>query len=97
MKARILNFPEVNFSLFLNSLKMYRDSGVWLEITNLIVPSWTDNLDEITTMCKWLSENGFNDTPVHFSRFYPIYKLEQLPPTPLKSLSKHADIALVRV
>jgi pyruvate formate lyase activating enzyme len=77
----------------LDSLKIYRDSGVWLEITNLIVPSWTDKIDEIGKMCKWLSENGFKDTPLHFSRFYPTYKLQQLPPTPVEILRSAAKIA----
>ena len=44
-------------------------------------------------MCKWLSDNGFRNTPIHFSRFYPIHKLEQLPPTPVDILNKAAAIA----
>jgi pyruvate formate lyase activating enzyme len=67
--------------------------GVWLEITNLIVPTWTDNLEQIRVMCRWLGENGFNKVPIHFSRFYPTYKLEQLPPTPVDILNKAAQIA----
>jgi pyruvate formate lyase activating enzyme len=77
----------------LDSLKVFRDSGVWLEITNLIVPGWTDNTDEIRKMCRWLSENGFDRTPLHFSRFYPLYKLEQLPPTPVETLYAAYKIA----
>ncbi|HOF20512.1 MAG TPA: AmmeMemoRadiSam system radical SAM enzyme [Bacteroidales bacterium] len=77
----------------LDSLLIYRDSGVWLEITCLIVPTWTDKADEIAAMCKWLSEGGFRDTPVHFTRFYPIYKLDQLPPTPVEFLNEAAGIA----
>ena len=77
----------------LDSLKVYRDMGVWLEITNLIIPSWTDKTDEIRQMCKWLSSNGFSSVPLHFSRFYPMYKLEQLPPTPVDLLNKAAQIA----
>ena len=77
----------------LDSLKIYRDMGVWLEITNLIVPEWTDNTEEIRKMCKWLAENGFNKVPVHFSRFYPLYKLEQLPPTPVDILNQALQIA----
>jgi pyruvate formate lyase activating enzyme len=77
----------------LDSLKIYREMGVWLEITNLIVPTWTDNTDEIGKMCKWLSDNGFNDTPLHFSRFQPMHKLEQLPPTPVEVLRSAAKIA----
>jgi pyruvate formate lyase activating enzyme len=77
----------------LDSLKIYKDMGVWLEITNLIVPTWSDNIDEIGKMCKWLSDNGFRDTPLHFSRFYPVYKLEQLPPTPVDILKNAAKVA----
>lgn len=77
----------------LESLKIYREMGIWLEITNLVVPSWTDDLTEIRRMCAWLAENGFERTPLHFSRFHPIYKLEQLPPTPPELLYKAAAIA----
>jgi pyruvate formate lyase activating enzyme len=77
----------------LDTLKVYRDMGVWLEITNLVVPTWTDRTEEIRKMCQWLSKNGFSDTPLHFSRFYPIYKLQQIPPTPLELLNKAAMIA----
>ncbi|NLJ42107.1 MAG: AmmeMemoRadiSam system radical SAM enzyme [Bacteroidales bacterium] len=81
------------FQPVLDALKIYLDSGVWLEITNLVVPTWTDKSEEIYRMCKWLSENGFKNVPVHFSRFYPTYKLEQLPPTPVDILNKAAQIA----
>ena len=77
----------------LDTLKIYKDMGVWLEITNLVVPTWTDKTEEIRQMCRWLSNNGFNKTPIHFSRFYPTYKLEQLPPTPVEILNKAAQIA----
>jgi pyruvate formate lyase activating enzyme len=78
----------------LESLKIYKETGVWLEITNLIVPSYTDKTDEIQNMCKWFAENGFTNTPIHFSRFYPLHKLEQLPPTPIETLKKAYDIAV---
>lgn len=78
----------------LDALKIYRDEGVWLEITNLVVPGWTDKPDEIRQMCRWLSDNGFNDTPIHFSRFQPQYKLEHLPPTPAGILNTASSIAL---
>lgn len=78
----------------LESLKSYRDMGVWLEITHLIVPSYTDKPGEIRDMCIWLKNNGFSSTPIHFSRFYPMHKLEQLPPTPLQILKQAHDIAI---
>ncbi|MCX6301628.1 MAG: AmmeMemoRadiSam system radical SAM enzyme [Bacteroidia bacterium] len=78
----------------LDALKIYKDMGTWLEITNLIVPTWSDNTEEIGRMCKWLSENGFKETPLHFSRFYPTHKLEQLPPTPVELLRDALKIAI---
>lgn len=77
----------------LDALKTYRDEGVWLEITNLIVPGWTDKPDEIKQMCRWLADNGFTETPIHFSRFQPQYKLEHLPPTPTAILNAASSIA----
>ena len=77
----------------LSSLKTLKDEGVWLEITNLVIPSWTDDLEMIKKMCGWLIENGFDDTPLHFSRFHPQYKLQRLPSTPVNTLVKAKDIA----
>lgn len=77
----------------LDSLKIYKEMGVWLEITNLVIPQWTDKTDEIRKMCRWLADNGLAEVPIHFSRFYPMHKLEQLPPTPVELLNRAADIA----
>jgi pyruvate formate lyase activating enzyme len=78
----------------LDTLKTIRDEGVWLEITNLVVPSWTDDLDMIKRMCEWLLQNGFENTPLHFSRFHPMYKLIQLPPTPVNILKSARETAV---
>lgn len=77
----------------LDTLITMKEQKVWLEITNLIVPEYTDKPDEIREMCRWLFNNGFRDTPLHFSRFQPMYKLEQLPPTPVSTLDKAWEIA----
>jgi pyruvate formate lyase activating enzyme len=78
----------------LNGLKIFREMGVWLEITNLVVPSWTDDLDMIKRMCQWLVSNGFENNPLHFSRFHPEYKLQRLAPTPVNTLESARKIAL---
>jgi pyruvate formate lyase activating enzyme len=77
----------------LNTLKTLKEHKVWLEITNLIVPSWTDDFDMIRRMCEWLVSNGFAEYPLHFIRFFPLYKLTQLPSTPIASLLKAKEIA----
>ena len=78
----------------LNTLKIMKEEGVWLEITNLVVPTWTDDLAMIRKMCQWLMSNGFQDTPLHFSRFHPQYQLSNLPPTPQSTLAKAREIAI---
>jgi len=78
----------------LTTLKVLKEEGVWLEITNLVIPSWTDNLEMIRKMCEWLCANGFSDCPLHFSRFIPLYKLTQLPTTPVSTLERAREIGL---
>jgi len=77
----------------LNTLKTLKKNSVWLEIINLVVPTWTDDLNMIKEMCEWLVANDFSETPLHFSRFTPMYKLTNLPYTPVSSLEKAMDIA----
>jgi pyruvate formate lyase activating enzyme len=78
----------------LNTLKILKEMNVWLEITNLVIPGWTDDLGMIKKMCDWLHANGFDDTPLHFSRFHPEYRLTQVPSTPVETLVKARNIAL---
>jgi len=78
----------------LRTLKVFKEEGVWLEITNLVIPSWSDNLEMIRKMCEWMAGNGLQDSPLHFSRFNPLYKLNQLPMTPVSTLERAREIAL---
>ncbi|MFH1049838.1 MAG: AmmeMemoRadiSam system radical SAM enzyme [bacterium] len=78
----------------LRTLQILAEEGVWLEITNLIVPTWTDDLKMIRQMCKWLTKNKLNKYPLHFSRFHPLHKLTNLPQTPAETLEKARKIAL---
>lgn len=78
----------------LKSLKVLKEEGVLLEITNLILPGYNDDTDTITKMCLWIKENLGPDTPLHFSRFWPLYKLIALNPTPVETLEKARQIAI---
>jgi pyruvate formate lyase activating enzyme len=78
----------------LETLKVLKEEGVWLEITNLVVPGWSDDLDVVRRMCGWLYDSGLSDAPLHFSRFVPLYKLRHLPPTPVSTLDRARQIAL---
>ena len=78
----------------LGTLKRLKEGNVWLEITYLIIPTINDGEKEIKEMIGWVLENLGCEVPIHFSRFYPTYKLENLPPTRLDSLKGARKIAL---
>lgn len=77
----------------LNTLKVLKEEQVWVEITNLVVPQWSDDMDTIKRMCDWLVQNNLEHFPLHFSRFSPMYKLTHLPATPVSALEKAHKIA----
>lgn len=77
----------------LRTLKVLKEEGVWLEITNLVVPGLNDDMKQIEEMCMWIAKELGKDVPLHFSRFHPDYKLTDAEPTPLATLEKAHDIA----
>ena len=77
----------------LNTLKTLKELGVWFEIINLVVPTYTDNLDTIRRMCGWIAKELGPDQPLHFSRFHPQHKLAHLTPTPVQTLVKARELA----
>ena len=72
---------------------MLKEENVWIEITNLIIPTANDSDEDLRNLCLWIKDNLGPDTPVHFSRFFPMYKLLDLSPTPLKTLVRAKKIA----
>ena len=77
----------------LRTLKIIREEKIWLEIVNLVIPTINDEFEDIRRMCEWINNHLGYDIPVHFSRFFPAYKLTNLPPTPIETLEKAYDIA----
>ena len=78
----------------LNALKILRDSGVWYEIVYLVVTSLNDSDEELKDTARWVYENLGPDVPLHFSRFYPMYQLRNLPPTDPKILTTAREMAM---
>lgn len=58
----------------------------WLEIVNLIVPTFNDDVESIGCMANWVREHAGEDTPLHFERFVPLYQLANLPRTSVPTL-----------
>jgi pyruvate formate lyase activating enzyme len=68
--------------------------GMWTEIVVLILPTNNDSPSEIREMSRWIHEALSPDIPVHFSRFFPTYKIRNLPPTPVDTLERCRNIAM---
>ena len=78
----------------LRTLQILHQEGVHTEITNLVVPTQNDAPGEVRKMCEWIRGELGPEIPLHFSRFYPLYKLRNLPPTPVSTLDRCRKIAL---
>ncbi len=78
----------------LDTLKRLSGSGVWYEIVNLIIPSLNDNTQDIQRMADWIVKELGPDVPIHFTRFTPLYRLKNLPPTPAETLLRAREIAM---
>jgi len=70
------------------------ETGVWLEITNLLIPGANDASHEIDAMTRWVAAELGPDVPVHFTAFHPDFKMRDRPPTPPVTLARARRIAL---
>ena len=77
----------------LDTILAMRDAGVWVELTNLVIPGINDDMEMIRKMCQWMADNGMHDTSLHFSRFFPHYRMRDIPPTPIETLRQARQIA----
>ena len=78
----------------LETLRQLKGMGIHTEIVNLLVPGKNDGMDQVAAMCRWIKNELGPDVPLHFARFYPLYKLKSLPPTPVTTLEKARKTAL---
>lgn len=82
-----------HLSTVLNTILAMRDAGVWIELTNLIIPGVNDDMQMIRQMCEWMSDHQLTDVPLHFSRFFPQYRMKDMAPTPVSTLKQAQQIA----
>lgn len=75
----------------LDSIRMMREMGVWVEVTTLIIPKQNDDESTLRSLAEFLVSVD-PDMPWHLSRFGPRYKLLDAPPTPVETLHRAAEI-----
>jgi len=77
----------------LESTALAKKLGMHVETVTLIIPQKNDSPEEIKKLVRWVHDNLGENTPMHFTRFHPMYKMSNLYPTPLHTLERAYDIA----
>lgn len=72
----------------LANLKLIQQLGIWLEVTTLVIPGLNDSDEELGWVARFLASELGPDVPWHISRFYPHYKMRNVPPTPTATLER---------
>ncbi len=83
-----------SLSPVLDTLRTLDDKGVWFEVTTLMVPTYTDDVEMVREMARWMVKKIGPDYPLHLSRFQPEYKLTHLPSTPVSLLTDSRKAAM---
>ncbi len=77
----------------LDCIRSYKEMGIWIEITTLIIPEINDSKSELRQIAEFIKSVG-PEIPWHVSRFYPRYRLIEKPPTPVDTLRMAREIGL---
>jgi len=87
-------YKEVSSSLAIapiltlkNTLKTLFEAGVHLELTHLVIPDYSSK-QEVDEICKWVKNELSSEVPIHLSRFFPYYKMNNKPATDIKFLKE---------
>jgi pyruvate formate lyase activating enzyme len=72
---------------------LQKETNVWFEITNLMIPTLNDDPAESRKLAEWILEHLGPEVPLHFTAFHPDFKLQDKPPTPPETLHRARKIA----
>ena len=75
----------------LDSLNKMKESGVWVEVTTLVIPELNDSDGELADIAAFVYSLGA-ETPWHISRFHPQYRMTGKPPTPAATIERASEI-----
>jgi len=77
----------------LDSIRLMKEYGIWVELTTLIIPGENDSEEELSGIARFIADVDKN-MPWHISRFHPDYKFTEYGPTPEDTLKKALNIGL---
>jgi len=77
----------------LDTITLYYQLGIWIEITTLIIPTHNDSDQELRDIARFI-KNIDEKIPWHITAYYPTYRLTDQPRTPVSTLRRARDIGL---
>lgn len=78
----------------LDGMKVMKRLGIWLEVTTLVIPGINDDRAELEDAARFVAQELGVETPWHISRFFPAYRMTDVPPTPFETLRRAQEIGL---
>lgn len=78
----------------LASIRKYKQLGIWVEITTLVIPNYNDSDEEFRSIAVFIRDETGVETPWHVSAFYPTYRLTDSHRTPAKTLERARQIGM---
>ncbi|MBN1329192.1 MAG: AmmeMemoRadiSam system radical SAM enzyme [Candidatus Heimdallarchaeota archaeon] len=76
----------------LRTCKIMYEKKIHLELTTLLIPGKNDSDKQLNEIINFVLNELGPEVPLHFSRYFPNYKLD-IPPTPVKTLLKAFEMA----
>ncbi|MFX1441739.1 MAG: radical SAM protein, partial [Promethearchaeota archaeon] len=77
----------------LDNITRMIERGVHVELTTLVVPRLSDDMECLETLACWILDNAGAKIPWHLNRYYPAYKYAE-PATSLKQLIQARELAI---
>ncbi len=84
-------FCRAHLEPVLNSIRLMKKLGIWIEVTTLVIPDQNDSDEELTQVARFIHDLDPN-IPWHISRFHPDYQYTDSRPTPVETLRKAFEI-----
>lgn len=78
----------------LDSLKVMKRLGIWVEITTMVIPGINDDPAELRDTAEFVAQESGPETPWHISRFFPAFEMTEMPPTAVETLLRAREIGL---
>lgn len=85
---------KAELSKVLDTIRLYKELGIWIELTTLVIPGHNDGEDELRSIARFIARELGAETPWHVSAFYPTYKLIDVKRTSPKVLERARMIGL---